>query len=174
MLRRAVALCLLAAFSVSAWSEVQVRKLTCYLFTVEGRSSEGNALYQKYMAIGPAVAQASSPTRFSFGKKGFSAEVEGKFSYSTGEFALIERYGSVAFGSVSVEVRGAKLPKVRSRESVEIEVEALAAQGGTVQPGTAAIEKAARKLGLKKGLAWVEGMELVGKDRLRVLVAFAK
>lgn len=173
MHRRAAALAFVLAATL-AFAAPTSRSLVCLVLTTEGGSAEGNALFQRYMALQPELLRSYAPTRFEVGKAGFSAKAEGSFGYSAEEIVPLERYGKTVLGSVKVELKGAPPPKAWKTAVVEFKAAELAARGDAVQPGARAIELAAAKLKLSKGLAWVESIGLASPGLIRATVAFAK
>jgi len=150
------------------------RKVTCLVLVVEGESAEGNALFQRYMGLQPELLRSYAPSRFELTAKGLSVKAEGLLSYEAGGLVEVERRGRAVLSSVEAVIRGAPPPKAWKRAAVELALADLAAAGGAVQPGAAAIEAAARKLKLKRGVAWVESIGLAAPGLIEATVAFAK
>jgi hypothetical protein len=174
MLRRSLMMVLSLAIALGAGAQGKSRFLVCLVLTTEGASAEGNALFQKYMALQPELLRSYAPLRFELGAKGFSAKAEGNFGYSAEELLPLERYGKTVLSSVKVELKAPPPPKAWKTAVVEFKVAALAAGGDAVQPGARAIELAARQLKLAKGLAWIESIELKSPGLIRATVGFAR
>jgi len=174
MLRHRIAVLALALLASSLVAEAGSRPVTCYFLAEEGDSAEGNALARRFMGLEPALLAGYAPVRFERVKGGYAFSAEGQFGFSAGESRELERYGRVVLSSAQVELRAPAPPRAWKTRKVSLRVVELAARRGAVQPAQAAIEAAARELGLERGRAWIISMELLGTGLLRATVGFAR
>lgn len=174
MLRRSLAALAIAVLALALQAQGSTRQVLCYFITEEGASAEGNALMQRFMGVEPALLRGYAPMSFAKVKDVYSFKVEGEFGYSAEATREVERYGRVVLKSVKAEIRAPEPPRAAKTQLVTLKVADLAAQRGVVQPAQAAVEAAARKLKLKKGVAWIVSMELAAPGLLKAAVGFAK
>jgi hypothetical protein len=174
MLRRGFVALAIAVLACGLWAQDGPRPIVCYFIVEEGASAEANALMQRYMGVEPEILHSYAPTRFELAKGAYSFKAEGEFGYEAEGVLEVARYGNVVLKSVKAALRAPAPPAAYKTQVVALKVADLAAKKGKVQPAEAAIEAAARKLKLKRGLAWIVNMEFKAPGTLQATVGFAK
>lgn len=176
----AVAMLIMAALfgcGAAAWAlpEPEERGLsrTAFILTDADPASEAGRLFIDNMLLSTAAA-AFSPQSFSLTAKGLGLATRVARCVQAGALRRVGAAGRFGLYAVELVVTQPPLPHPQREVVVRFSLASLATRGGIVQPGTRAIELAARKAGWASGRAWILDLSLQSSTEFEARVALAK